>query len=184
MITVKTKDGFPSEIKLSNMTKKEYAVFEKLYETPMAGDGIGSDGKKFSWKLYTVAVHEYKYFDDDAEAMKVVTLNPPENMSFFKSAKSFCEPFDKLALNTKVKVTQTPVEGKAYSEFVLEEVGKGTAQPPEPDKTKETADDTPMATFVQNLKKSGVDREQVVTITLQKYSDQTKQVVEAVYDSI
>jgi len=180
-IQVKIKEGYDPELKLANMLKTEYAVIEKLYAEPKTGTGTNADGS-FEWVLYGVSVHEYKTLNEETGSMEVTTLNPPQSMSFFKSAKSFKNKFDPLALNTKVKVTQTPVEGKAYKEFQLEEVGIGTAKPAEPTTTEKPV--MSVSDQVVAFKNMGMELETIITTVIALHPGQTAATVEAVYKSL
>lgn len=183
-IEIKTKDGYEPELKLANMLKTEYAVIEKLYEEPKTGTGTNSDGS-FDWTLYGVAVHEYKTLNEESGAMEVTTLNPPVNMSFFKSAKSFKNKFDPLAVNTKMKVTQTPVEGKAYKEFQIEELGAGTAKPVEAEAPAEAAKPAmSVSEQIVALKAAGLDLTGITAAVVAAHPGQTAATVEAVYNSL
>lgn len=181
MIEIKRKEGKNAELKASNMTKNEYFVIEKLYDNPLTGTGTNANGS-FDWTLYSVALHEYKTMDDATEAMKVTTLNPPENVSFFKHAKTFKEQFDPLPVNTKVKVTQVKREGSTFSEFVVEEVGTGTAKAPEPDKNSGTS--ATAAQRVAAYKTSGLPLQTIKDLVKNEFPDTTHQIIEAIYNNL
>lgn len=172
------KEDRNDQLVLSNMLAKEYAIVEKLYEEPITGEGVGSDGK-FEWTLYTLALHELCRFDlSGDEPKKIVDTFDGKEVTFFKSAKSFTTEFDKLPVNTKVKITQEKVEGKAYSVFKVEKVGEGNASPSEPDKKAHNPFDK-----IKSLKAQGVDLESVKKVVKAEFEGQTDASVEALYNA-
>lgn len=177
---IKREEGRNPTLVLSNMGKKEYAIVEKLYDEPKTGSNVGKDGKAFDWRLYSVAVHEVKYFDEDSESMKVEKFDEPETMTLFKNAKTFTELFDEFPVNTKVKITQTKPEGKTYSVFEMEKVGTGNASAPEPDSNAEVS----AVEFLQNMKNNGIDADNAVEMAMKKFPDQTSMSLKVIYEGL
>lgn len=174
-----TKDEYNDKLVLSEMLPPEYAVVEKLYDEPLSGENVSKkDGKKFEWRLYTVAVHEYVTVDPETLEKTHEKFDEPKEVGFFKSAKTFAEPFDALPLNAKVKITQKKLEGKSIKTFSVEKIGEGDVTPTEPDKKQHNAFDK-----VKELKNQGVDLESVKKRIKSEFPEQTDASVEALYNA-
>jgi hypothetical protein len=120
----KNKDGAlvtGKELKASSMLPFEYFIASKEFDEPNTGTAKGSDGENFEWTKFSLNVKEYK--SNDENTGEVVTVKVNEVCSFFKSAKSFIEPMVDIPVGVDFKVTQIPVDGKAYKTFVIEVLG-------------------------------------------------------------
>ena len=101
------------ELKAANMLKFEYFIANKEFDEPKTGSATGKDGEAFEWNLYGLNVKSYKSTDENTGETRVVEVN--DRCSFFKSSKSFVENVADIPTGVDFKVTQVPVEGKAYN---------------------------------------------------------------------
>jgi len=174
-IQLKKKDKYEDELKFSTMLPFEYFVAEKRFDEPKTGAGVGSEGP-FEWTLFGLTLYEYASIDPNTGEKFTEKFEEGVNVSTFKSAKSFVDRLAEIEVGKKFKVTQIPVEGKAYKTYVIT-LFDGSAPTPAVADTKPVT----LVDKILQLKTAGVTLADALPLLAKEYESATPEMVTALW---
>lgn len=160
------KPEYKDTLRMSKMAKFEYVILSKVeFMEPYKPESYADADNQ--WEKYTVKVHEINTLDE--ETGDKVNLKPEQEVTLFASAKTLKPLMASLPLDTKVKLFQTPVDGKSYSVYNMEYLEGEPVAVPAAEPAPAVAAPAPAAEVtaddkIKKLKASGLSVEDVFAV--------------------